>query len=148
MKVILLSDVKNLGKKGSVVEVAEGYGRNYLLPHGLAAEASPGNIRQLEDEKGREQRKAAALLREARRVADILSQLELVLPVRAGEGGKLFGSVTSKDIAEAIGRTARLEVDKRKIELKEHIKALGEYKVTVRLHPEVNVDLKLNIVGL
>lgn len=146
MKVILLGEVKNLGKKGTVVEVADGYARNYLIPRGLAREASPAGVRALEEEQQRESRRVARELAEAHRLGQKLEGLVVTIPARAGEEGKLFGSVTTRDVAEGITRALGIEIDRRKIELREPIKALGEYPVTVKLHPRVTATVVACVV--
>jgi large subunit ribosomal protein L9 len=146
MKVILLADVKNLGKKGELVNVAEGYARNYLIPRKLAQAATEGNIKQLEQEREALERKKARELNQARQLSQKLSQMKVTLKVKAGEQGKLFGSITAKDIAEAIKSQLDVEVDKRKIELHEPIKSLGDYEVTIKLAPEVESKVYVKIL--
>lgn len=141
MKVILLEDVKGLGVRGDIARVADGYGRNYLLPRGLAAEATPGNLKRLQVEKQRQAALKEKQAKEAEQVAAKLTGLQIVVPSRAGEGGKLFGSVTNKEISDAIQKKTGLAVDKRRIELTEPIKAIGSYNLTVRLYPEVSASL-------
>ena len=132
MKVILVADVKNVGRKGSVVEVAEGYARNFLLPRGLAREATAGNVRSLEETRRDEERKEAKLREETRQLAEKVNGLSLVIPVKVGEGGRLFGSVNTKDIATALAGRG-ITIDKRKIELEAPLKALGSYQVGIHL---------------
>jgi large subunit ribosomal protein L9 len=144
MKVILKQDIEKLGKTGDVVKVAPGYGRNYLIPHKLAAEATPGNLKNTEIEKlaqaRRDQRdKAAATL-----VAKEIVKLAVVIQRRAGEGGTLYGSVTPIDIAEWLA-SHKIEIDKRKIQLDEPIKTVGEYQVPIRLHRDVTVPIKVMV---
>lgn len=146
MKVILLQEVKNLGKKGAVVEVAEGYGRNFLLPRGLAVEASAGNVRSLQEEKNREKARADRLIREARALRDKLNGREVTVKARAGEGGKLFGSVTAKDIADALSQAAQVSVDKKKVEVKEPLRTVGLHSATVKLGPDIVAEVKVRIV--
>lgn len=146
MKVILQSDVKKLGKKGDLVEVAEGYARNFLFPRGLAVEANASNLRSLQNEKSQAKARQQRELEEARRQAEQLESLTLSIARKTGEGGRLFGSVTAGDIAEAVQKASGIDLDKRKIELDEPIKALGTYKVSVRVHPGVNADLKVQVV--
>lgn len=141
MKVILLEEVKGLGVRGDIARVADGYGRNYLLPRGLAVEATPGNLKRLQAEKQRQAALKEKQAKEAEQVAAELNGLQIVVPSRAGEGGKLFGSVTNKEISDAIHKKTGLAVDKRRIELTEPIKAIGSYNLTVRLHPEVSASL-------
>lgn len=147
MKVILQQDVKNIGKKGEIVEVAEGYGRNFLLPRGLAVEASAGNVRKVEHQKQTESNKAARELKEAQKIGAKLRDQDVQVSARVGEGGKLFGSVTTQEIADQIRRQFSVEIDKRKIDLKEPIKSLGTHPVTVKVHPQVHVPVKVKVVG-
>jgi large subunit ribosomal protein L9 len=145
MKVILQQEVKNLGKKGEIKEVSEGYARNYLLPQKLAIPATATNINNASQQKEAEIRKAKRILDEAKLNAAQLGKLAVVVPVKIGEGGRLFGSVTSKDIADALKSQHGVEMDKRKIELKDSIKALGTYQVTVKLHPEVSTQIQVQV---
>ncbi|ABB14355.1 50S ribosomal protein L9 [Carboxydothermus hydrogenoformans] len=145
MKVILLTEVKKLGKKGDVVEVAEGYGRNYLIAKGLAVEATEGKLKELQQQKEAANRRKEKELQEARSLAEKLKNIELVLYGKGGENGKLFGAITSKDIAEALEKNYQIKIDKRKLDLKENIKALGVYTVEVKLHPEVTAKLKVAV---
>jgi large subunit ribosomal protein L9 len=146
MKVILLADVKKLGRKGEVLEVAEGYARNFLFPRKLAAEASAGNLKNLEHIKEAENRKKEAILQEARELAKKVENIVLQVATKVGEGGKLFGSVTSKDVAEALARVHKIDVDKKKVEIEGAVKSLGTYNVTVKLHPEVQAKCTLQVV--
>ncbi|MGE5590257.1 MAG: 50S ribosomal protein L9 [Bacillota bacterium] len=146
MKVILLQDVKGLGKKGAMVEVAEGYGRNFLVPRGLATAASEGAVRSLAHEKERERVRAERLRQEAQELGKKLEGIKVAIPARVGEAGRLFGSVTSKDVAEALQRVAGLAVDKRKVEMKDAIKTLGEHRVLVKLHPDVTAQVTVEVV--
>lgn len=145
MKVILKEDVKALGKKGKVCEVSDGYARNFLIPRGLAVEATQGNVQDLahkqkQEEQRKQKEKEAALALAAR-----LEAMDVVLRVKVGEKGRLFGSVTNKEIAEVLEKEYNLKLDKRKIELKEPIKAIGGHTITVKLHPEVNGTLKIRV---
>ncbi len=142
MKVILKQDVDNLGKSGDIVKVAPGYGRNYLIPKKIAVEASPGNLKTMEIERmaaaRRDQRdKSAASL-----LAGELVKLVVKVQRKSGEGGTLYGSVTALDIADFL-ITHKIDIDKRKIQLDDPIKAIGEYQVPVRLHREVTVPIKV-----
>jgi large subunit ribosomal protein L9 len=142
MKVILKQDVEKLGKAGDIVKVAPGYGRNYLLPRHVAMEATPGNLKIMEVERlnsaKRDQReKSAATL-----VAKELVKMVVTIQRKAGEGGTLYGSVTSIDIADFL-ITHKIDIDKRKIQLEDPIKAIGEYQVPIRLHREVTVPIKV-----
>lgn len=146
MKVILLEDVKKLGKKGDLIEVAEGYGRNYLLPRKLAEEATQGGIKQLKEQKAALKKKKLRDIDRAKELAKQIEKVNISLKVKSGEQGKLFGSVTSKDIAEALQKKHKIKVDRRKIELTEPIKSLGNYEVNVKLAPEVETRLLVKIV--
>ena len=146
MKLILRETVTNLGQAGDVVRVKPGYGRNYLIPQGLAYLASDANMKRLEEERQLLEEKAKRDYLEARRRASQLEDMALLFHAKAGEEGKLFGSVTSKDIAEeAQGKGLDFELDRRTIVLGEPIKALGEYTVPVRLHPEVHVEIQVQV---
>lgn len=147
MKVILQQDVNKLGKKGDIVEVAEGYGRNYLLPRGLAVLASEGKLKEAALVKERRARKEERALREARGLAEKLHGLSVTITSRAGEGGKLYGAVTSRDIAQALERLLGKMVDKRKVGLSEPIKMLGSYSVTIRLYPGIQAEIDVNVVA-
>lgn len=146
MKVILLEDVKKLGKKGDLVDVAEGYARNYLIPRKLVQEATEGSIKQLKQKKAALKRKKAQEKNAALEVAKKLKDSSLTLKVKSGEQGKLFGSVTTKDISEALKAQHKITVDRRKIELPEAIKTLGNYEINIKLVPEVEAKLLVKIV--
>ena len=144
MKVILLSDVKNLGKKGDIVETAEAYGRNYLIPRKLAKEANTMNMNQaLQDKKVAEHR-AAQRKDEAVMLAAQVEKVTVKLKLKVGANGKLFGAVTSKDVAEALIKQTGLEVDRRKIELNDTVKLPGSYTAVAKLHPEISA--KFNVI--
>ena len=146
MKVILLEDVKKLGKKGDLIDVADGYARNYLFPRNLAREATEGGIKQLKQEKAALENKKKKELQQAKELAAKLSKTTVTLKVKSGDQGKLFGSVTSKDISKALKEQHKIEVDRRKIELPEPIKSLGSYEVDVKLATEVDAKLNVKIV--
>jgi len=145
MKVILQQDVKGLGKKGQTVTVAEGYGRNFLLPRKLAIEATTANLNQLKQESQAKAMKEERERAEAEKLAAKLQAKPLVIKAKTGETGKLFGSVTSSDIAERLAAES-LAIDKKKIQLAEPIKSLGSYTVPIRLYPGVSVDLRVQVV--
>jgi large subunit ribosomal protein L9 len=145
MKVILQQDVKNQGKKGSVVEVAEGYARNYLFPRKLAVEATQGQMKELNFKKASETRKLQQIEAEARELANKLEEITVKISTKAGEAGRLFGSITNKDITDNLAKQHKITLDKKKIELKEHIKALGVYSVNVKLHPNVQTTFKVQV---
>lgn len=146
MKVILKQDVKSLGKKGSIVEASEGYARNFLFPRGLAIEANEGNMKVLGKQKEAENKKIQQIKDDAKALGDKISGLTVKITSKAGEGGKLFGSVTSKEIAEIIKKNHKIDIDKRKIELSEPIKTLGVYNISIKLHPEVHAEFKVQII--
>ena len=143
MKVILIQDVKALGKKGDVKEVAEGYGRNFLLPRGLAKEATNANIAALERENTRRAEKEAADLAEAKRIAAELKGRRIEMEVKCGDAGRLFGSITNNDIAEFISREIGIDLDKRRIEVAESVKLVGDYPVVVKLHGGIQTEMLL-----
>ena len=147
MKVILTQDVKGTGKKGDSINVAEGYGRNFLLPKGLAIEATPANIKELDRQKNNLARQMAEELAKATELKKKLDEIKLELPVKTGEGGRLFGSITSKDIGEMLEKNHELSVDRRKIEIKAPIKSLGEYPVTIKLHPQVQATVSIKVIA-
>ena len=146
MKVIFLQDVKKVGNKGDILEVAEGYARNYLFPRKLAVEATQGHLKDLEQKKASEARKKAQVKEDAKQLADKLKKLNIKIATKVGEGGKLFGSITSKDIADAIKVQHKIDIDKKKIDLENPIKSLGVYPVTVKLHPEVQAQFQVQVV--
>ncbi|OIJ17019.1 50S ribosomal protein L9 [Anaerobacillus alkalilacustris] len=145
MKVIFLQDVKGKGKKGEIKNVSEGYARNYLLPNKLASEATSGNLKTLEVKKQGEEKRAEEKLNEAKAYKDELEKLTVEIKAKSGEGGRLFGAVTSKQIADTLGKMKK-KVDKRKIELDEPIRALGYTNVPVKLHPEVTATIKVHVI--
>lgn len=147
MKVILLADVKALGKRGEVKQVADGYARNFLLNKKLAVEATPQNLKNLAHEQQKQADKAAAELAEAKRLAAEIAKITVEIPVKAGEGGRLFGSVTNKEVAEAISAKVGVEIDKRKVEIKDAIKNVGAAEALLKLHTEVHQKVKLNITA-
>ncbi|EGD50647.1 large subunit ribosomal protein L9 [Thermoanaerobacter thermohydrosulfuricus] len=146
MKVILVKDVKNVGKAGEIVNVSDGYGRNYLLPRGLAIEATESNIKVLNEKKKAEEKKRQQELEEAKEMAQKLSNLSLVLKVKAGENGKLFGSITSKDVEEAL-KEKGFDIDKKKISFDETVKTTGTYYVDIKLYQGVIAKVKVDVVA-
>jgi large subunit ribosomal protein L9 len=147
MKVILLSDVKTLGKKGDVVEVAEGYGRNFLLPRNLASEANKGALAAHADQKRAHEKRELQTLEDAKNLASQIEQSNLAVKAKAGGNGKLFGAVTNADVADAIHSALSVAVDKHKIEIKSQIKALGAYPVEIKLHKNVVAKATINVVS-
>lgn len=147
MKVILQQEVKKLGKKGDVVEVSEGYARNFLLPKNYAVAASATNLNAATLKRQSEERKRKQAADEARLMAAQLSKIEVTIPVKTGEGGKLFGSVSGKDIADVLKKNHNIDIDCRKIELKDGIKGLGDYEAVIRVHPEIASKIKVHVIA-
>ena len=143
MKVILLENVKSLGKKWEIVNVNDGYARNFILPKKLGVEATGKNLNDLKLQKNNEKKVAQENLDAAKELAAELSAGKVELAIKVGEGGRTFGSVSSKEIAVAVKDQMQLDIDKKKIQLKESIKSLGTHIVTVKLHPEVSAELKV-----
>lgn len=146
MKVILLKDEKKLGKKGEVIEVSEGYARNYILPRKIGVEASSGNMNDLKLQKANEEKIAKEQLEAAQALAAELESKQVVLKIKAGEGGRTFGSVSTKEIAAAVKEQHNIEIDKKKIQLPEALKNFGSYEVTIKLHPQVAGKLTVKVV--
>lgn len=147
MKVILLQDIAQQGKQGDLIAVADGYARNYLFPRKLAVEAHGGALKNLQLKKAQEERRAEKLLQDAETAAAQLNEKTVTLSVRAGENQRLYGRITSSDIAEAVEKSLSVKVDKRKIGLLDPIKALGEYEIPVKLHRDITVPLKVAVVA-
>jgi large subunit ribosomal protein L9 len=146
MKVILKEDMSNLGVAGDVVDVKAGYARNYLLPQGLAYMASAANVRRIEGERSQREERSRREYLEARRRASQLEGKQLVFQARAGEEGKLFGSVTNADVADRLnGLGLDFEIDRRWVHLEEPLKALGDFTVPVRIHGDVTVDVEVRV---
>lgn len=145
MKVVLKDDVKNLGKMGQIADVADGFARNYLLPRGLAIEANTKNLKSMEHEKRIIQERAKKIRNSALDLSQKISTMTLVIKAKAGEEGKLFGAVTTMDIAEQM-KNEGVEIDKKRISLDEPIKRLGTYSVSVKVHPEVSTQLSVQVV--
>lgn len=146
MKIILREDVSNLGKSGDVVTVRDGYGRNFLLPQGLAVLATERNVKQIEHHRKMIAARNAKLARDAQTMADRLAAVEVVISRHAGEGDKLFGSVTARDIEDAL-KALGVTVDRRKIHLPEPIKALGDYNVDVKLGHGISAKVRVRVVS-
>ncbi len=143
MKVILLQEVKNLGKKGDIVETAEGYARNFLLPRKLAKEANVANVNQANADKATEAFHSAKKKDEAVVLAAQIEKVTVNMKVKIGENGKMFGKVASKDVAEALISQTGIDIDRRKIELTENVKGPGEYTAVAKIHPEVSSKFKV-----
>ncbi|MCR5595278.1 MAG: 50S ribosomal protein L9 [Lachnospiraceae bacterium] len=145
MKIILLKDVKSLGKKDDIVNVSDGYARNKIIPGGLGVEATPANMNTLKLQKANQEKIAAENLADAKALAEKIEKLEVVTSIKTGEGGRSFGSVSTKEIADGLKSQHSLEIDKKKIVLPEPLKSPGYAEVTIKLHPEVQAKLKVKI---
>ena len=146
MKIILLEDVKSLGKKGEIVNVSDGYARNAILPKKLGVEATSKNLNDLKLQNQHADKVAAENLQHARELAKEIEQKKVMVKIKTGEGGRIFGSVSTKEIAQAAKEQTGLDLDKKKMQLPEAIKALGVYEVPVKLHPQVTTKLKVQVV--
>ncbi len=147
MKVILLGDVKSLGRKGDVVDVAEGYARNFLLPRNLAREANKGALAVLGEQKKAHAKREEQVLAEAKVLAGRIESAKVAVKARAGENGKLFGAVTNADVAAAIDAALSVAIDKHKIDIKQQIKTLGSYPVEIKLHKNVVAKTTVDVVA-
>ncbi|MBE5864001.1 MAG: 50S ribosomal protein L9 [Lachnospiraceae bacterium] len=146
MKIILLQDEKKLGKKGDIIEASEGYARNYILPKKIGVEATPKNLNELKLHKANEEKKAKELLEQAQALSKDLEQKQVIVKIKAGEGGKTFGSISTKEIAAGLKEQHGIEVDKKKIQLAENLKNFGTYEVVIKLHPQVAAKLSVKVV--
>ena len=147
MKLILTQEVTGLGSPGDVVEVKDGYGRNYLVPRGFAIAWTKGGEKQVAAIRGARSSREVKSLEEAQQVRAALESTKVTLPAKAGANGRLFGAVTTADVAEAVAKVGGPKVDRRKVELQQPIKALGDYSVLVRLHPEVQAKVAVSVVA-
>ena len=145
MKVILVKDVKGLGEKESLVNVSDGYARNYLIPKGLACQSNQKNLNVMKAKNKAMEAKKEKEIEEAKALADKLNQSSITIKAKAGENGKLFGSITSKDISEKIKSMHNLDIDKRKIVLDEPLKSMGEFSIEIKIYPEISSKLKVYI---
>ena len=143
MEIILTQDVKSLGKKGEIVKVSDGYARNFILPKKLGMEATKQNLYDLNMQKAAEEKRQKEILEEAKTFGKKLEELTIKLSIKAGEGGKTFGSVSSKEIVEAVKKQFNLDIDKKKLQLNDPIKHAGSYTVPVKLHPQVTAEMKV-----
>lgn len=137
MKIILLQDEKKLGKKGDIIEASEGYARNYILPKKIGVEATPKNMNDLKLQKANSEKIAREQLEAAKALAVDLEDKIVVVKIKAGEGGKVFGSVSAKEIGSALKEQYNIEIDKKKLQLSESLKSFGSYEVPIKLHPQV-----------
>ena len=145
MKVILQQDVKGTGKKGEVIEVSEGYGRNFLLPKKLAVLANAQNVNLAKQKAGSAAHRKAQEADEAKLLASQLAKAEVTVVVKVGEGGKLFGSVSGKDVSEALKKEHGVEIDKRKISISQEVTGVGDYEAVVKLHPEASAKVLVHV---
>lgn len=145
MKVILLQDVKALGRKGEIVEVNEGYARNFIVPKKLGVEANAKNLNDLKLQNANAEKVAAERLAEAQALAARIEKVRLVVSIKSGKDGRTFGSISSKELAQELKKQASLDIDKKKIELSEPIRALGGYEVGVKLHKDVTAKLFVKV---
>lgn len=145
MEVILIQDVKTLGKKGDVVKVSDGYARNYILPKKLGVEATKQNLHKLKLQKEAEEKRQKEMLEEAKELAKKLEAITVDLEIKAGEGGRTFGSISTKEIAAVLQEQSDIQLDRKKIQLSEPIKNVGSYKVGIKLHPKVTAELTVKV---
>lgn len=145
MKIILLQDEKKLGKKGDIVEVSEGYARNYILPKKIGAEATAKNMNDLKLKKANDAKVAQEQLDAAKALAAELENRIVTIRIKAGEGGKVFGSVSAKEIAAAVKEQCGIEIDKKKLQLAENLRSFGSYEVGIKLHPQVTGKLTVKV---
>lgn len=148
MKVILLQDVKSVGKKGELVNVSDGYARNFIFKKNLGVEATPKNLNDLKLQKQNDEKVAAETLANAKAFADELQTKSVEVAIKAGQDGRVFGSVSTKEIAKAAKDQLSYDLDKKKMQLKEPIKNIGTYMVPIRLHPKVTAELKVIVKGI
>lgn len=148
MEVILLEDVKTLGKKGEIVNVNDGYARNFILKKKLGVEASAKNLNDLKLQKIAEEKRQKELLNEAEQLCAEINSKSIKLQIKAGEGGRTFGSISTKEIGTAMKSQLGLEIDKKKLVLSDAIKAVGTYKIPIKLHPKVTAEIKVVVEGI
>ncbi|MDN5299228.1 MAG: large subunit ribosomal protein [Clostridiales bacterium] len=145
MKVILLKDIKGTGKKGDVINASDGHARNYLIPRGLAKEATEGNVRALEHQQATVQKRKDEAYAEAVELGKVIEKIQIVFKAKAGEGGRLFGSITNKDIADELKKAHGIDIDKKKIALDQPIRTLGTTLVTVKVYPKVSAQFSVKV---
>ncbi len=148
MQVILLEDVKALGKKGDIVKVSDGYARNFILPKNKGLEATAKNLNDLKLQKAAEAKKQQEILEEAQGLKKEIEEKSVLLKIKAGEGGRTFGSVSSKEIAQALKEQHGYDIDKKKLQLSDPIRNMGTYTVPIKLHPKVTAELKVRVDSL
>jgi len=148
MDIILTQDVKALGKKGEIVKVSDGYARNFIMPKKLGMEATKQNLHDLNTQKAAELKKQKELLEEAKNYAKKLEELTIKVSIKAGEGGKTFGSISTKEIAAAAKEQFNIDLDKKKLQLNDPIKNAGSYTVPVKIHPQVTAEMKIKVEAI
>ena len=146
MKVILLEDVKSLGKKGEIVNVSDGYARNFLFPKKLGLEANSKNMNDLKLQKAHDAKVAQQIYEEALAFAEDIKKMEVKTTLKSGEGGRVFGSISSKEVAAEVKKQYKVDIDKKKMQLQEPIRSLGVHIVPIRLHPKVTAELKVKVL--
>lgn len=146
MKVILLKDIKGTGNRGDIINASDGHARNYLIPRGLAKEATDGSIKELEHQNALKVKKEKDALAAAIAHAAEIDKMEIVFKTKAGEGGRLFGSITSKDISERLKETHNLDIDKKKIVLENPIRTLGTTKIQIKVYPKVSAHIQVHVI--
>ncbi len=146
MKVILLQDIKGVGKKDEIINTSDGHARNFLFPKGLALEATSNNLTTLDRVKAKEEEHKKEVYEEALQLKKVLDEIKVVMPVKAGDGGKLFGTITNKEISKHLETDHDIKIDKKKITLKSQIKSIGQFHVDVKLHPKVNASLSVDVI--
>ncbi|PKM95356.1 MAG: 50S ribosomal protein L9 [Firmicutes bacterium HGW-Firmicutes-1] len=146
MKVILLEDVKKVGKKGEIVEVSDGYARNFLFAKKLGAEATNKSINDIKLQKASEERREQEIYQEALEMAERIKAAVVTVPIKAGDGGRIFGSISTKEITKEVKDHFNLDIDKKKMQLKEPIKALGTYTIPIKIHPKVTGELTVKVI--
>ncbi|MFA5526986.1 MAG: 50S ribosomal protein L9 [Peptostreptococcales bacterium] len=147
MKVILLKDIKKIGKAGDVIDASDGYARNYLIPRGLAKEGTSGNLKERDKKKAAEDKKKEGEREEAIKLAEKIENISVKIITKGGEGGRLFGSVTSKDIADQLEEQYQISIDKKKMQLEGPIKEVGLFHIPIKLYPEIAAKLKVEVVA-
>lgn len=145
MKVILVQDVKKLGKKGEIKEVSDGYARNYLIPQGFALEATPARLKESEDQRQRQERQKGKEESRARLIKEQLNGKTVSIKAKTGGAEKLFGAVTSREVAEILNREFGVQIDKKKIEMGEPIKHLGKYPVHIKIYPGIHAEMQVSV---
>ena len=145
MKIILLEDVKSLGKKGEIVNTSDGYARNFLMPKKLGVEATPANLNMLKQQQAAEAKRQKEIMEEAKELATVYESKTVNLKIKVGKGGKTFGSISGKEIAEEAKKQCGLDIDKKKMDLPEPIRTPGIFNIPVKLHPEVTTTIKVHI---